>query len=417
MATVFWLGTVQAVAGVRRVTFAGTPAAGNVVTTTVTGSGKAVRYTLVTGDTTATTATNFADAWNASADREVTEIRAEVDPNNSSAVLFTGPADGATFTLTSGATGGGITATDANVTTEAGPHDLANVANYSSGALPAASDTLDFRDAANGPKYNLTALTAISLNVVRRYASFTGQWGLPATNPNGYQEYRTQFLELDTDSLVFDATLNDAPEQFRLRAVNAALTAIRIAGTSNPGGVGQSPNLELYGTVTGSTLAGSGASVGVALRKGQTAVLASVDLSDSRVDLGDGVSAAGAVFLNNCTGTVRPAAYTTYEQAGSSDVTVSGSAAAGTSTEVNGGTLRWNSAGTPNTTDVAGGAVFDLSFCPVDLPNTVDINQHRGSAVYNPAGRIAAGWTRTLVRCGPQDVTYLGPPDEVLTVN
>jgi hypothetical protein len=412
MAVVNWLGVAQAVPGVKKVALAGTPAAGNTVTLTVTGSAKFVRYTLVSGDTAADVAAALLALWQASADGELREITAAIDPTDSAALLFTGPADGATFAVASSETGGGITGTDTTVTTETGPHDASNVLNYSTG-----TDTLEFRDAVNGPQYNLTALAAVLLANVKRYETFTGRWGLPERNVNGgYQEYRGRYLQLDTDAMSFEAGAADGSEQFLWQSMaGAAPVVLRAFGRTNPAG-GQSPSMEFFGTVGASTIEAAGASIGVALRKGQTAVLSSVNVTDGRFDAGDGASALGAVVLNNAQGTIEATGYTTYRQAGSSDVTVRRATAATTSTAVNGGVLRWNSTGTPNTTDVAGGATFDLSFAPAALA-TISVRQHRGSTLLNPAARIAAGWTRTLVNCGPQDVTYIGPPAEVLTVN
>lgn len=414
MATVHWLGTVQAVPGVRRVAIGGAPAAGDTVTLTVTGSGKFVKYTLVTGDTTTTVAAALLALWQSSPDAEIREITAALDTADTTRILFTGPSNGATFAVASSETGT-VTATDTSITSETGPNDAANVLNYSGGALPAAADTFVFRDAVNGPQYNLTALAGIALANVQRYDTFTGRWGLPASNPNGYQEYRGRYLQLDTDAMSFEVGQADAAEQFLWQSMGAALVALSAFGRSNPAG-GQSPSMEFYGTVGNSTINAAGASIGVALRKGQASAFSVINVTDGRFDAGDGVTALGAVTLNNVSGTIEATGFTTYKQAGSSDVTIRRATAAATSTAVNGGVLRWNSTGTPNTTDVAGGATLDLSFAPAALA-TINVRQHRGSTLLNPAARIAAGWTRTLVNCGPQDVTYIGPPAEVLTVN
>lgn len=412
MATKYYVGIAQPVPGVRRLTIAGAPAAGDTVTVTVTGSGKFVTYTLVTGDTAASVVTALLALWAASRQGEITEISAVVDPASSAAILFTGPADGATFTITSTKTGG-VTVTDANVTTETGPHHADNTANYSPAGLPAGTDTLVFGAGTFGPKYALTALAAIALTLAERRPEFVAQVGLTEVSPNGYQEYRTKFLQLNTAALTWAQTANDTEQQFRIQTVTTACT-VNTTGIdpSRAGG----PVLEITGLVATSTVSSSGASLGLDYRAGQSGAPATISATDSTLFTGPGCVASGALTINDTTAELWGNFSSLTVNGTASTVTARGTAAAtgANGTTVNNGSVLWKSSGDPTgsgtTVNVRGGATFDVSEAPVVLP-TIAFVASAGSTINNIAGRITTPYTVNPDGCRLDEINHQAPPN------
>lgn len=407
MATVYWLGFAQAVPGVRTLTIGGAPAAGDTVTVTVTGSGKFVKYTVVTGDTTSTVASAVQALWAASPEAEVTEITATV---SGAVVTFTGPSDGAPFTITSSKTGT-VTVTDANVTTETGPHHADNVTNYSGGTLPSNGDTLVFAQGANGPKYALTAITATGLTV-RRDAEFTGQIGLFEDSPNGYREYRTQFLDLDFATLNFESSNRDVSQQFRIHSLNGSAVTINVYGADQPQR-GQPPVLELYGMPASSTLRGSNASVGVALQPAQTGTVVA-SLTNSVFEAGPGSTLTTPAFVD-CAATLRATASTLTVSGDSSEVILTNAAAVTGALTVQEGAVRWRSTGSPGSAVVGTGATLDLFNAPAAL-TAFNVSAYANCTIDNRAGKMAANSVITPVNCTWGEINYLSKSNEPHTL-
>ena len=90
MATKYYVGTVQAVPQVDRLTISAV-ASGAVLTSTV--NGKSVVYTCTSTDSTTTAAAAFLSLWQRAADGEIRELSAALDPASSAAILVTGPND------------------------------------------------------------------------------------------------------------------------------------------------------------------------------------------------------------------------------------------------------------------------------------------------------------------------------------
>ncbi len=201
MATTFWTGNGENVAQADTLTIAGTPAAGNTISGVI--NGKSVTYTLISGDTASTAAAGLqALLASSNAPPEFQEITWSV---TNAVITGTAASPGTPFTLTAAATGGGATCTHAAVTANVGQNDVNNAANWlrsGSQSLPQAGDDVILADSNVSLLYNLSALSAITINSFTRYNTFTGQVGLPENNPNGYYEYRTPtYLQLDNSSI------------------------------------------------------------------------------------------------------------------------------------------------------------------------------------------------------------------------
>jgi hypothetical protein len=410
MATVFYRGTVQVARQVDRLTVSAV-ASGAVLTATI--AGKVVSYTCTSTDTTSTAAQAMASAIGTNPNPEVSEMLTEIDPASSSAILVTGPADGAPFTMTASGSGGGTIART-SVTSPTGPHHADAVGNYSSGALPAASDVLIFQDGEFGPKYALTALAGIALASVRRFGSFSGQIGLPPTNGNGYAEYRPQFLQLNCASVFFEQTQRDQAYLIRIQSMGAMSLTVSGSATSTD----TDPVVEVHGLSGASSINCAGASIGVALRAGQTATATAINASDSSISTGTATTLTAMIFTN-CVGFLM-GAYDTCRIAGNSTMVFAGQSgsalSSGVGLTIDGGQVAWRSTARPGPVVVVSpGASLDLSLAPAVI-TTFAIDLHQQGAVNDSAGRIATPIVLNYVRCNPGNATYIGSPGRTHTI-
>lgn len=405
MATKYYVGTVQAVPQVDKLTISAVASAA-VLTATV--NGKSVTYTCTSSDTTSTAASAFLSLWQRSGDGEIRELTAAIDPASSAALLITGPNDGAPFTLTASGSGGG-TITRSSVTSPKSPHDASDTGNYSGGSLPSAGDDLIFQTGSRGPKYNLTALSAIALANVKRYASFTGTIGLPTQNPRGYLEYRGQYLQIDATNFYADQNSNDVSQAIRIQSVGSTL-AVTVSGSTKS--TASNPQLEVYGLASTSSVNIAGGSIGIANQAGQTATAATLNASNSAVFTGLGASFT-ATILTECSGTLG-GSWSTCRVAGESNLTCALSAGStlgsGVGLTIDGGILNWRSPNSPAPiVEVANGATLDLTYAP-SVMTAFQLNLYQGATVNDPAGRIGTPHTVLYVQCDPSQVTYVDQP-------
>lgn len=406
MADVYYTGAAQPVPRVERVAVT-TAAAGAVYTVTVVGSNKFFRYTAVTGDTTTTIAAALLQAMQASTDGEVRELTGEVDPTDATRFYVTGPADGAPFSLSVGATGGGAITTTP-ITTETGPHHLDNVLNYSTGALPVDTDRLILRTGTRGPKYELDALDAVDLTELLRYRSFTGGVGLPDTSANGYPEYRPKYFECKAPVVYVEQAATDGPGAVRIESTSSAAVAVTVAGlgVGQGGGTLAAPAFDVHALPADSTIKGTGASVGLAVGDGQAGVADAIDVSNGAVFVGPGATIEG-VTLSNCQGEIA-AGYKTLTVSGeASDVAVTGAAGStqADGTVVNEGAVRWRSTAKPGTSAVVGsGGTLDMTQAPAAVA-AFTVKMHAGSTLDNSNERITRPFSVSPQQCTVQELT------------
>lgn len=416
MADVYYNGTVQAVAKVMRVTV-GTATAGETYSVTVTGPGKVASYTAVTGDDAAAITSGLVAAMVGSLDGEIRELTAAVLASDATKFDVTGPADGAPFTITVAATGSGTISVATPVAAKS-PHDAADVANYSSGALPANGDRLIIQTGANGPKYGLTAITAVTLTDFIRYRTHTGPIGLPSVNPNGgYPEYRTRFFEVNATNFYIEQAATDQPEQINIRSTKGTASAFVLSGQGGGFQPTDTPIVQIYGAAASSTLDGSGASVGYAMAQAQTGALLTTRLTNGLLRVGPGAT-VGALVLKDVAAEIA-ATYVTLNVDGASEVEVTANAGSSTTgaagTVIDGGAVRWRSKGVPGDEITVGtGGTFDAKTAP-DPIAAFKLNIHEGGTVDDSYGRVASGGVLNLVNCGLHQVSILTQSSRQMT--
>lgn len=161
----------------------------------VTMNGKAVSYTAITGDTTATIATALqALLAGATAIPEFAEVTWAVDATNTNVVVGTAATPGVPFTASLSGTG---TFTLATPTTSTGPNHVDEPKNWSLGTVPGATDDV-LVDGGADLLFGWNNLSAAAYASLRVKASFGGAIGLPFYNPAGYVEYRTRAWPVNT---------------------------------------------------------------------------------------------------------------------------------------------------------------------------------------------------------------------------
>lgn len=196
MASVAWVGNGQNIAQVTTLVV-NAVAVGGTLSATI--NGKSITYTCVTGDTTATAATNWQALLTAS---DVPPEFGEIDWTVSgSTITATAGTPGTPYTLTKSQSGG-ATCTLTTTVANSSQSDLTNAANWNRlgiPALPTTGDDVIIANTAVPILWNLDGLSGVLLNSWTRYQSFTGTIGLPENNPLGYVEYRPTYLELGSN--------------------------------------------------------------------------------------------------------------------------------------------------------------------------------------------------------------------------
>jgi len=234
MATKQFVGRAAAIAQVTKVAFSSILATH---TYSVAINGKVVSA-VSAGTSLATLLDALIAAWGSSAEPEHRGMVAAYhkDPSNViDGLMLTSTKAGVPITVTASATTG--SATVSQDVDAAGPNFWNLAANWSGGTLPSAGDTLEVIDSAVSILYGLVDTTNYA--ALKVYANFTGAIGLPATNLDGYPEYRTRFLTLGDGTVPIAVTIGEGvgnhASAIRLNMADAATTLLVLDGQSSQG--------------------------------------------------------------------------------------------------------------------------------------------------------------------------------------
>lgn len=289
MATVIYRGDAAAIAQVDTIVVGTYDAT---TTYAVIINGKSVSV-LGQGGTNITTAAALYDALVA-AQQDYPEF-AEIEFANDTSVNITATSTlpGRNFDLSTSETGGTGTISDSTTTTSSGPSDLACVANYSTGALPSASDTLVFENLENGLLYNVSALSAIALARVV-FKNCRGFHGLPNWNSAGYWEYRDRYIKLAATIIEYDC-----PEIQLVRIDNQTTSSTITVTNTGQSAIPPLETMLLLGVHAANILNANGGSVAVAGQFGEVSTFATINQgyntqprTDSYIRLGRGCTIA-----------------------------------------------------------------------------------------------------------------------------
>lgn len=300
-----------------------------------------------------------------------------------------------TFTDTGALTPAGALPT-INTSVNSGPNDVAVPSNWSTGAIPVAADDIFLQGSSSSLLYSLSALAAVTPTSITIDATFTGQIGLPYSNPNGYVEYRPRYLQFTGSSgnVIIGRGSGSGSGKIQLDFQGGNYTAfIWNTATSSETGV---PALLLKGGSGATTLYVMRGSVGVAVFAGETANLSGgLNISyvtnvvgDATVTCGPGATLA---TINKSGGTLTVnSAVTTLTQY------------AGTFTQQKGNiatfNLYENSAGNPNSVFIRDGITVTTNVvqkgCVLDCSGTLQTvtltnsTWYAGATITAPAGNL-----------------------------
>lgn len=407
MATSFWVGDAQAVAQVDTLTPADV-GVGNTFTVTI--NGKSITFTATAG-TVANVTAGLVALLSAS---DIPEF-AEIDwADATTAITATASTAGSGFTLTTSASGGTATFSRSSTTSNSGPTLWSVAANHSGGSVPTTNDTVWLSNSDNDIDDGL-AQSSVTLAALNIEQSFTGDMGRP--NSTGtYNDYRTAYLAISATTVNVGMGNGSGSQLLRLNTGTNA-TTINVFAT----GSSSESSYETFlwkGTHASNVVNVTRGSVGIAVKPGETATVAtlrvgyqsSVD-SDANVRLGPGVTlttvdqSGGQVICGS--------SFTTLSIRGGTFST--NFAAAGTTINLDGGTVVWQSSGNVSTLLVGSGGVFDAS---QDMrPITVtDCTVEAGAEIRDPHKRITFTNGIILNRCSLADVKLEIGTDITLTI-
>ena len=363
-----WEPKALAVSQVNTVTIANTWAQNDTVTLTI--NTKALVITIGTLTTTSQVATTVQEAWEGSTltdtsasytpaggGQDIAEF-AEITATVSGAVVsLTHDIPGRPFTLTATeTTGGDGTATGATATAADGPNNVNNVNNWSAGTVPATGENLYIDNSDVSLLYNLNDLndTAASLTIG---ANFTGDIGLPKTNPAGYTEYLPDYFDMPISAIYIG--VGDGQGSGRIKLDNKTVQtawAVEKTGSSNEAGL---PPVILKGTHASNTLDVNSGEVGVSVYGGETGVIATARIGSGTVEFGEGCT---VTTLTNQSGNINIRNPVTTLTSSSGTVTC-WEAMTIVTASISGGTLDYRSSGTIATLNIGGtaGPVLDCS--------------------------------------------------------
>ena len=368
----------------------------------------------------ATIAQTFVDAWNALSATEYPEFAEITASRSGDDVILTADVAGRPFTATltpleanlSAADaqtieGVGTATTGATTTTSTGPNDWSTAGNWSDGAVPVDSDIVFIEDSDDEILYGLSQ-TSIDLTALHILASFTGKIGLPKWNPNGYAEYRTEFLSLGTATTLkigYGPGAGSGALKISVGSNACTCDVNRTAPTVEEG----VPSLLWKGTHANNVLNVNRGFVGVATFAGETATIATLRVGyvasrerDSQVVCGSGVT---LTTIEQTGGQLEVESNVTTAKVRGGALTVKGSA---TVTTLNAGipnqkepnliraTCYYNTSGTLTTANLYPGAVLDLeqdnrarTITTLNVFRLTKVNNRLGNAVIttlSPAG-------------------------------
>lgn len=385
---------------------------------TVTVNAKSVSYTAVTGDTNDTAAAALAAAMTNAVDGEINELESVVNPLTLNQIVVTGPADGSPFLMTTAESGGAVN-TVADPTAFDGPHNAANVLNYSTGGLPGAGDRLVFDRGTLGPRDSLTALAAVALLGTLTTDGFDGGTvGRPDDNPKGYREYRGRHLQVQ-GSITVQTANQTTDQRLRFQSVDAGDVPVVLSGPlpAAAGGVGGGFNpafsIDIIGTQAGSTVDATNVSFTLARNLGETTAIDTLTAAGCVFQVGPSCAVAGECVLTNCTGRLQTSFAGIVVNGGG--VAAELAAASSGPVVVDGGTLAWRSSGNPSaTTKVNNGGTLDFTggAGPVAV-TTFEMGPQ--STINDSTGRVTMPFDTRFVGCSQEEVTLLLPPGRKAT--
>jgi hypothetical protein len=408
MATSYWIGDAQAVAQVDTLTPANV-GVGNTFTATI--NGKSITFT-ATANTVANVTAGLTALLSAS---EISEFAEITWTDSTTHITATALTPGVGFTLTSSASGGTASLTQATTTSNSGPNLWSVAANHSGVAVPSSLDTVWLSNSESDISDGL-AQSSVTLTAFNVEHSYTGDIGRP-DNTGLYNEYRNKYLAISATTINVGMGNGSGSQLIRLNT-GSNQTTLNVFNT----GSSSETNYETLlwkGTHSSNAVNVIRGSVGIAVKPSETATVATLRVgyqdsveSDANVRLGPGVTlttvdqSGGRVVCGSSMTTL-----------GIRGGTFTGNfAAAATTINLDGGRVVWQSSGTITNLKIGSGGTFDASqdMRPITVTNcTIE----SGATLLDPHKRITFSNGIILNRCSLAEVTLDVGTHTTLTVS
>lgn len=371
MANIVWSGNQVSRSGTATVAVTAV-AAGGTVTAAI--NSKTETYTATASDTTITAATNAVAAFAASPIPEFGLV-SWTNPSDGT-ILGTTPSDGRPVTITYGAAGG-CTVGSTTTVAATSAHSVSDAANYVGGVLPTNLDVLHLQGDAPDLLYGLSALTGLTVSLVRR-EDFSGSVGLSDWHPLGFLEYLPTRLELAGTSLTVSS---GGTGTTRIKSTAGSAVTVYARGE------GAAEVLEITGLPASSILDVNRMGVVLAPLQGDTAlVVTALVANQSSLRTGAGATITACTVKDAQANLGGPVTTLTVDK----NATVTGTLAAAYSTlVVAGGTYNHNSTGTLGTVTIGSAGVVDLTLAPAAV-TTSGITVNSGGSFRDPYKRVSS---------------------------
>ena len=363
------------------------------------------KYVTAVAGASPTTTTIAAAVATACANSQITEFLEITWTSIGPTVYATASTAGVPFILgTIAVTGTTTVGAVTTPTASSGPHHWDDPTNWSLGIIPISTHDVDIQDVSVDILYGI-AQSAVTLNSLNIYSTFTGKIGLIPYNGN-YYEYRNTDLQISATTVQIGAGQGSGSSMIRLNTGSVA-TAMQIWATSTASLQG-TPAIWWTGTNASNTLSVTRGSVGLAYQLGTTAQLSSLQIgsqggsSDSQVYGGVGLTLAtlaqvsGSAYLLNGMTTITTDGGT---------LTLAGTSMAITTLTGRGGTINFDGTGTVTNT-VLGNAFLDLSRDPRSGKTFTNLTLNAGAGLNDP-NKVATFTNPIALTCHLKDISPL----------
>lgn len=296
----YWNPNAQAITQVDTFTVTAVALGGTIA---ITCNGKSVTYTCINTDTVSTAAAGLLALLTSTSNPAAPAEFSDATFSQSGAIITaTAATQGTPFTFGI-SSGGGATITQVHTTVNSSPSDIGNASNWldSLGAtgLPVNGDDVIIADSSVSLLWNASALSAVSLNSLTIWMSFTGDIGLPEINPAGYIEYRPTYFQIGVTTVVVGTGSVGSGSGLMRINVGAVASTWDIINTGTPG-TGTDYSLRILGTNAANTLNMTNGSVGIAMLPTETSNFnGGITVNGGSIALGFGLDLTGTTLTVN----------------------------------------------------------------------------------------------------------------------
>lgn len=402
MSTRYWNPNAQSITQVDTFTVTAIALGGTIA---ITCNGKSVTYTGTATDTLTTAAAGLLALLTSTTNPAAPAEFADATYSQSGAVITaTATTQGTPFTF-GVASAGGATLTQTHTTLNSSPSDVDNASNWlDSGGLtglPVNGDDVIIADSSVSLLWNLSSLSAVSLNSLTVWMSFTGNIGLPEINPAGYIEYRPTYWQIGITTVVVGTGSVGSGSGLMRFNVGAVASTWDIINTGTAG-TGTDFALRILGTNATNVLKMTNGSVAIAMLPAETSNFnGGITVNGGSIALGFGLDLTGNTLTVNNGGSAEVRCRVEFIATDGGSLTfftpVASPVTYTTITLHNGSNVTWNGPGGITALSMYEGSTFSKQD-PSSL-TVVNATLSSDSQVQDPYSGIA--WTNGATIVGP----------------